>query len=70
MLDRKYFGRLPEAGKQGLKSQIRDQVFHWLKQNPNLKLVVSADGAKDNWTFAESMNPDEQVTDFGMRQGI
>ena len=64
MLDRKYFGRLPEAGKQGLKSQIRDQAFHWLKQNPDLKLVVSADGAKDNWTFAESMNPDEQVTDF------
>ena len=64
MLDRKYFGRLPEAGKQGLKSQIRDQIFHWLKQNPDLKLIVNADGAKDNWTFAESMNPDQQVTDF------
>ena len=35
-----------------------------MRQKPDLKLIVSADGAKDNWTFAESMKSDEQVTDF------
>ena len=33
-------------------------------QNPDLKLVVSADGAKDNWTFPKSLNPDIEVLDF------
>jgi len=64
VLDRTYLGRLPEEGKQSLKMQVSHQVFYWLSQNPDLRLIVSADGAKDNWTFAESMKPDEQVTDF------
>ena len=26
--------------------------------------MVTADGAKDNWTFSESLNPDVEVLDF------
>ena len=65
-----YFGRLPEGEKQGLKTQLRQEVHYSLDQNPDLKLVVTADGAKDNWTFSESLNPDVEVLDFGMSQSI
>ena len=37
---------------------------HLRSQNPDLKLVVTADGAKDNWTFSKSLNPDVEVLDF------
>ena len=60
----RYFGRLPEEGKHGLKTQLGNEVFHWLARKPDLKLVVSADGAKDNWAFSESLKPDVEVLDF------
>jgi len=58
------FGRLPEQGKLCLKAQVSKEVFHWLARKPDMKLVVSADGAKDNWAFAESLKPDVEVLDF------
>ena len=58
------FGRLPEEGKHSLKAQLSKEVFHWLGQKPDLKLVVCADGAKDNWVFSESLKPDVEVLDF------
>ena len=63
-LQSRYIGRLPEGKKGSLKSQIRKEVNHLRSQNPNLKLVVTADGAKDNWTFSESLKPDFEVLDF------
>ena len=33
-------------------------------QNPDLKLVACADGAKDNRTFSECLNPDMEVLGF------
>ena len=60
----RYFGRLPEEGKHSLKAQLSNEVFHWLAREPDLKLVVSADGAKDNWRFSESLKPDVEVLDF------
>ena len=63
MLQSVYLGRLPEAGKESLKAQLSRQLFHWLRQRPDLKLVVIADGARDNWTFLDSLGPDVTVLD-------
>ena len=63
-LQSRYIGRLPEGKKESLKSQIRKEVNHLRSQNPDLKLVVTADGAKDNWTFSKSLNPDVEALDF------
>ena len=62
----RYIGRLPEGKKQSLKTQIRQEVDHLQSQKADLKLVVTADGAKDNWTFSKSLNLDVEVLDFGM----
>jgi len=64
MLESRHFGRLPEAGKASLKSQLSAEAFHWLALKPDLKLAVVADGAKDNWTFLESLSPDVTLVDF------
>ena len=42
-LQSRYIGRLPEGKKQSLKQQIRQELDHLLSQNPDLKLVVTAD---------------------------
>ena len=63
-LQSRYIGRLPEGKKESLKTQIRKEVNHLRSQKPDLKLVVTADGAKDNWTFSKSLNPDKEVLDF------
>ena len=58
------FGRVPEAGKQGLKQQLWDEVWHLLVRRPDLKLVAIADAAPDNWAFLETLNPDCCLVDF------
>ena len=63
-LQSRYMGRLPEGKKQSLKTQIRKEVKNLRSQNPDLKLVVTADGANDNWTFSKSLNPDKEALDF------
>ena len=63
-LQSRYFGRLPEGKKQSLKTQIRAELHHLLGQNPDLKLVLTADGEKGIWTFSKSLNPDVEVLDF------
>ena len=60
----RYSGRLPEGKKLSLKTQVRAELRHLMGPIPDLKLVVCADGAKDNWTFSESLNPDVEVLDF------
>ena len=63
-LQSRYIGRLPEGKKQSLKTQIRQELDHLRSQDPDLKLVVTADGEKGNWTFSETLNPDVEVLDF------
>ena len=60
----RYIGRLPEGKKKSLKTQIRQELDHLRSQNPDLKLVVTADGEWGNWTFSETLNPDVEVLDF------
>ena len=64
MLESRYFGRFPEAGKKNLRSQLKAEVSYWIGRKPDLKLAVVADGAKDNWTFLESLQPDVILVDF------
>ena len=45
-LQSRYIGRLPEGKKQSFKTQIRQELDHLLSQNPDLKLVVTADGER------------------------
>ena len=63
-LQSRYIGRLPEEKKESLKTQIRQELDHLRSQNPDLKLVVTANGTKDNWTFSKSLKPDVEVFDF------
>ena len=63
-LQNRYIGRLPEGKKESHKSQIRKEVNRLRRQNPDLKLVVTADGAKDNWMFSKSLKPVFEVLDF------
>ena len=60
----RYISRLPEGKRARLKTQIREEVNHLRSQKPDLKLVVTADGERGNWTFSESLNPDVEVLDF------
>jgi hypothetical protein len=47
-------GRMPEPGKETLKSILVAELGQALAERPELRLVGLADGAKDNWTFLES----------------
>lgn len=63
LLSRRY-GRMPESNKATLKAWLREELQHIRAQRPDLTVVAIADGAPNNWTFLESLAPDEQVVDF------
>lgn len=57
--------RMPQPKKRTLKSQLASEVAHALAQQPQLRLVKVADGARDNWEFlAKELPPGEEVVDF------
>lgn len=59
------FARMPERKKATLKRQLVTEVEHALKQQPQLRLVKVADGARDNWEFlSKELPPGEEVVDF------
>jgi hypothetical protein len=47
-------GRMPEPGKNTLKSMLVAELGQALAERSDLRLVGVADGARDNWTFLES----------------
>ena len=64
-LQTRRLGRMPEFKKKTLKCQLQAEMAHILNQQPDLKVVVIADGAKDNWTFLDSAFPNATaVVDF------
>ncbi|MCY4196742.1 MAG: hypothetical protein OXD33_07480 [Rhodobacteraceae bacterium] len=69
MLTQRTFARLPEPGQTCLKRQISQEVWHGMPQaaaeSRELKIVAIADGARDNWTFLESLTPDIRWVDIG-----
>lgn len=57
--------RMPESKKQTLKRQLVAEVENAFCQQPHLRLVKVADGARDNWTFlANDLPPGVEVVDF------
>lgn len=59
------FARMPQAKKATLKRQLVAEVEHALLQQPGLRLVKVADGARDNWEFlAKELPWGEEVVDF------
>lgn len=58
-------GRMPEAKKVTLKSQLTAEIDYVFMQRPDLHLVKVADGAKDNWTYFTEQCPEgTEVVDF------
>ena len=55
---------MPESGKPTLKAQFASEVAHIRRLRPELGIVAVADGAADNWTFLEGLEPETEVIDF------
>ncbi len=59
------YARMPESKKRTLKRQLVAEVESALRQQPHLRRVKVADGARDNWTFlANDLPPVIEVVDF------
>lgn len=56
-LGTRFLGRMPEKGKIVLKSTLAEELNAALESKPDLAVVGVADGAKDNWTYLESILP-------------
>lgn len=57
--------RMPESKKQTLKRQLVAEVENAFRQQPQLRLVKVADGARDNWDFlAKDLPSGIEVVDF------
>jgi hypothetical protein len=57
--------RMPESKKLTLKRQLVAEVENALRQQPQLRLVKVADGARDNWEFlSKDLPPGVEVVDF------
>ena len=56
-------GRMPEAHKLTLKAQLEDELAHLAKAAPHISAIAIADGAKDNWTFLETVS-DHCLVDY------
>ncbi len=58
------FGRMPEPDKSTLKQTLRLELEQVRRLRPDLLVVAISDGAPNNWSFLESLNPDLQLVDF------
>jgi hypothetical protein len=59
------WARMPEANKETLCRQIEAEVRSILSVRPDLRVVKLADGARTNWEFLSSLEPQgDEVLDF------
>jgi len=58
MLQAIRMGRMPQSGKTELKAMLKAELGTVLAQQPKLRVVGIADGAKDNWNYLR-----EQILD-------
>lgn len=63
-LQTRRFGRMPEADKETLKRTLAAELKHIRELRPDLIVVAVSDGAPNNWSFLESLEPDHQIVDF------
>jgi hypothetical protein len=58
-------GRMPESKKATLKAMLEAELKACLSRSPTVAIVKVADGAKDNWTYLESLDCEgDSVVDF------
>lgn len=57
-------GRAPEQHKATLKKSLEAELRSALRKRPDLRVVKIADGAKDNWTFLETLADGPEILDF------
>lgn len=57
------FARMPEEDKSTLKDILRRELAHVRRARPDLIVVAISDGAPNNWSFLESLDPDHQIVD-------
>lgn len=57
------FSRMPEEDKSTLKDMLRRELAHVRRLRPDLIVVAISDGAPNNWSFLESLDPDHQIVD-------
>ena len=58
------FARMPEPDKAALKACLRQELERVRQLRPDLVVVAVSDGAPNNWSFLESLEPDHQIVDF------
>ena len=64
-LQTRKMARMPQPKKKSLKRQLQAEMEHIFQQQPDLRIVAVADGAKDNWTFLNRAFPKATaVVDF------
>lgn len=63
-LDTVRVAKMPEADKASLKTALRQLLVHVRSRRPDLVVVAVSDGAANNWSFLESLQPDHQVVDY------
>ena len=57
------FARMPEANKTTLKQTLREEL-KWIRSaRPDLVTVAVSDGAPNNWSFLEELEPDHEIVD-------
>ena len=57
-------GRMPEPDKATTKAWVEAELAHAREQRPDLTVLAAADGAANNWSFLERLQPDEQIVDY------
>lgn len=57
------FSRMPEEDKATLKNILREELEHVRHQRPDIVIVAVSDGAPNNWSFLEALDPDHQIVD-------
>jgi len=56
--------RMPESDKATTKAWLEAELTHVREQRPDMTVLAAADGAPNNWSFLERLEPDEQVVDY------
>ncbi|MFQ5382800.1 MAG: hypothetical protein ACE5EF_14440 [Dehalococcoidia bacterium] len=64
------YGRMPQAKKTTLKSQLTAELQSIFASEPGLELVGISDGAPDHWEFLEELTGEIGVEGLEMRKAV
>jgi len=58
------YARMPERKKVTLKEELREELRSIFNVRPDLRLVLLADGAEDNWEFLDALAAEVGATEY------